>query len=318
MVTRVLAVGECMLELRHTTSTDVVLGFAGDTYNTAVYMARTAQALGVEMEVGYLCGLGDDIHSDLMRQSWRQEGIVDRSVTMPGKTPGLYFVRTDGQGERTFAYWRKGSATAVLMAESTWVDSVEGDLIHLSGITLQLMTSRSLDALVDRLHWLQTQGCRVSLDTNYRPSGWPSPRVAAEAITAVASCSDVVLATFEDEQMLFADRGPEDTARRYRALGAVEIVVKVGAGGAFVFQDDALTHVPAAAVSRVVDTTAAGDSFAGAYLAARLAGFQPVAAATTASAVAAVVVANPGAIVPSALIRTAVLSAPDDSGPSVS
>lgn len=100
VVTRVPAVGECMLELRHTTSTDVVLGFAGDTYNTAVYMARTAQALGVEMEVGYLCGLGDDIHSDLMRQSWCQEGIVDRSVTVPGKTPGLYFVRTDGHEHR--------------------------------------------------------------------------------------------------------------------------------------------------------------------------------------------------------------------------
>jgi len=297
-----------MLEMRHTTSTDVVLGFAGDTYNTAVYLARSAQALGVDVEVGYLCGLGDDIHSELMRQSWRREGIVDRSVTVPGKTPGLYFVRTDGQGERTFSYWRQGSATAVLMAARNWADSVEGDLIHLSGITLQLMTARSLEGLVNRIYWLQTQGCRVSFDTNYRSSGWPSPQVAATAIAAMASCSNVILATFEDEKALFADKGPEDTVRRYRALGAAEIVVKVGVEGAFVLQDDELVHVPAVAVPHVVDTTAAGDSFGGAYLAARAAGFRPVAAAAMATAVAAVVVANPGAIVPSALIRTAVLS----------
>jgi 2-dehydro-3-deoxygluconokinase len=120
----------------------------------------------------------------------------------------------------------------------------------------------------------------------------------------------VLLATFEDEQALFADRAPQDTARRYQALGATEVVVKVGAGGAFVLQGDDLAHVPAATVSRVVDTTAAGDSFGGAYLAARVAGVPPIAAATTAAAVGAVVVANPGAIVPRESIRTAVLARP--------
>jgi 2-dehydro-3-deoxygluconokinase len=308
VVTRVLAVGECMLELRHMTGTDLVLGFAGDAYNTAVYLARTADALGVDVEVGFLGGLGDDYHSELMREAWRQEGIVDRSVTVLGRTPGLYAVRTDGEGERTFAYWRQGSAAAVLMAESNWVDSVEGDLIHLSGITLQLMTPRSREALVNRLQLLRTAGSRVSLDTNYRPSGWLSPQVAAEAITGLAACADVVLATFEDEQALFADPGPQDTARRYRALGATEVVVKVGAGGAFVVQGDDLSHVPAATVLGVVDTTAAGDSFGGAYLAARAAGFSPIAAATTAAAVAAVVVTNPGAIVPREPIRATLLA----------
>lgn len=103
MVIRVLAVGECMLELQHMTGTNLVLGFGGDTYNTAVYLARAAEALGVDVEVGYLCGLGDDTHSELMREAWHQEGILDRSVTVSGKTPGLYAVRTDGEGERTFA-----------------------------------------------------------------------------------------------------------------------------------------------------------------------------------------------------------------------
>jgi len=74
------------------------------------------------------------------------------------------------------------------MARISWVDSVDGDLIHLSGVTLQLMTQRSREVLVNRLQLLRAEGSRVSLDTNDLPSGWPSPQVAAEAITGRSGC----------------------------------------------------------------------------------------------------------------------------------
>ena len=48
----------------------------------------------------------------------------------------------------------------------------------------------------------------------------------------------------------------------------------------------------------VVDTTAAGDSFAAAYIAARLAGADPVEAARAGHRLAGVVVCHPGAIIP--------------------
>ena len=57
----------------------------------------------------------------------------------------------------------------------------------------------------------------------------------------------------------------------------------------------------------MVDTSEAGDSFAGAYLDARAARIPSIAAATTAVVVVAVVVANPGAIMLEDMIRTAVL-----------
>jgi sugar/nucleoside kinase (ribokinase family) len=66
-------------------------------------------------------------------------------------------------------------------------------------------------------------------------------------------------------------------------------------------------HVPAAAVPSVVDTTEAGDSFAGPYVEVRVARIPSIAAATTVVVVAAVVVANPGAIMLEDMIRTAVL-----------
>ncbi len=47
-----------------------------------------------------------------------------------------------------------------------------------------------------------------------------------------------------------------------------------------------------------VDTTAAGDSFAAGYLAARLRGEAPAAAARAGHRLAAVVITHPGAIIP--------------------
>jgi len=48
----------------------------------------------------------------------------------------------------------------------------------------------------------------------------------------------------------------------------------------------------------VVDTTAAGDSFAAAYIDARLGGVDPVEAARAGHRLAGVVVCYPGAIIP--------------------
>ena len=50
----------------------------------------------------------------------------------------------------------------------------------------------------------------------------------------------------------------------------------------------------------VVDTTAAGDSFAAAYVAARLVGADPLEAARAGHRLAGVVVCHPGAIIPRA------------------
>ena len=49
-MTRVLCVGECMIELTHIDPVTLRLGFAGDTYNAAVYLRRVATQLGHDAE----------------------------------------------------------------------------------------------------------------------------------------------------------------------------------------------------------------------------------------------------------------------------
>lgn len=303
---RVLCVGECMVEVRRLDNSTARISHAGDTYNTAVYLRRTAKEMGANLKVGYLTGLGSDEDSSDLRAAWAAEGVVDRSVTLEGFLPGLYTVRVDDRGERRFSYWRSTSAASHLFAGTEWVEHLDADVIHLSGITLQLASPTARVALRNRLEALRSAGAVISFDTNYRPTGWPSANEAARAMDEVSSVASIVFATLEDEVAMHRCASVSDAATRFTELGVPEVVVKSGADGALLVADGRTEHVHAARVERVVDTTAAGDAFAGGYLAARVARQPPAEAGRIAARVAAAVVSHPGAIIP----RTVCLLSP--------
>ena len=294
---RVACVGECMVELSERPDGSLVRGFGGDTLNTALYLAR----LGVAVD--YVTALGDDVWSDEMAAAWAREGIgLDRVRRMPGRMPGLYIIRTDPAGERSFHYWRDCAAARDLFtgpgAAETRAALETYDLVYVSGISLSLYGPDGRVALAETLSTLRARGGRVAFDTNYRPRGWPDRDAAQAAFRAALGQADVIFASVEDLDWLFGPAGL-DAVLRHR--GRAEIVLKTaGDSGpvARVLHGDADSSVPAGPVAQVVDTTAAGDSFAAGYLAARLAGRTPEAAAAEAHRLAGAVIGHRGAVIP--------------------
>ena len=108
----------------------------------------------------------------------------------------------------------------------------------------------------------------------------------------------MVLASTEDHAALFGEDEPEAVAAALLAAGVAEQVVKYASPCCRVIADGTDAVVAAAPVSAVLDTTAAGDSFAAAYLAARLAGRDPPDAARAGHDLAGLVVQHRGAIIP--------------------
>ncbi len=296
---RVLAIGECMLELSPSGGEgQLQLGYGGDTLNTSVYLSR----LGIG--VTYLTELGDDPHSDHMVASWRAEGLDTGLVLRrDGRLPGLYLINIDQQGERSFHYWRREAPVRQLFDDTRAQELVleragDFDLVYLSGVTLSLFGAAGRERLCELLSTLRKGGVTIAFDSNYRSAGWQDANEARAAMDSVVSMADLLLPTFEDEQALHDDQGPATCLERLVQAGAQEVVLKRGAAGCTLLHDGQVEEIEAPPVDKVVDTTAAGDAFNAAYLAARLRGESPRSAASRGHRLAAAVIGARGAIIP--------------------
>lgn len=298
--TRIVSIGEVMIEMSRGSDGRFSQGCGGDTFNTAVYLARQGH------EVAYATALGDDRYSDAIAALAAAEGIAtDLVLRIPNRVPGLYMIETDAAGERSFHYWRDSAPARELFEFPEWNRIAEGilnaRLIYFSGITLSLYSNAGLGRFLAILEMAQQKGAKIAFDGNYRPRGWKGDiqrtrTVFMEALKRV----DIALPTFDDEALLWGDASPEATIQRMQAFGIAEIAVKNGPNSALVSSGGQQEFVPVPDVVVPVDTTAAGDSFNAGYLSARLAGEKPNDAATAAHRLASEVIQHRGAIIPRA------------------
>lgn len=291
-----LSIGECMVELAPQDGGLFAMGFAGDTFNTAWYARRVLpQGWGVS----YLTAVGRDAISDRMLDFMAGAGIDTAPVIRhPDRTVGLYMISLNG-AERSFSYWRGVSAARCLADDSALLArALTGvRLAYLSGITLAILDDAARGRLRAALEGARAAGTRLAFDPNLRPRLWASEAQMCAVVSEFAGLSDIVLPSHEDEARHFGDLSPADTLARYRAGGAGLVVVKDGPGAVLAGSDAGTWRHQPAPVARVVDTTAAGDSFNAGFLAAHLSGAGMDAALAAGSALAGKVIGARGALV---------------------
>ena len=296
-MTSAICIGECMVELRPVDDGHLKRGFAGDAYNTAVYLKRSAP----DIEVAFLTATGDESLSNAMVETWRGEGISDRlTFRIPGERPALYLIETNAKGDRKFHYWRSETPAKewlrLLLAAGGAEVLNKSDLVYVSGISLAILSYADRQAAVELLGTLKT---KVAFDPNIRPALWKSMDEARHTFEAMVKVASIVLPSRQDYQLMYGMDDPQAQIEFTATLTDAEIALTCDEDGCRLRVGDEIIALPTQAV-KVVDTSGAGDSFNGAYLAARLKGRDPRDAVKDGLALAAKVVAQPGAIIPKA------------------
>jgi 2-dehydro-3-deoxygluconokinase len=293
-----VCVGDVLIELARGSDGRFSLSCGGDTFNTAVYLARAG------IEVAFASALGDDSYSDSIMALAAAEGVSGKLILrVPGRLPGLAVIENGPGGERSFRYWREGAPARDLFELPDWMRVAEGlmtaRLIYFSGITLSLYSNAGIGRFLALLEAARSQGAKVAFDGNFRLRGWKGDLARTRTVfIETLKRVDIALPTFDDEAVLWGDPSPEATVARLQAFGIGEIVVKNGPNSALVASAGALEFVPVPEVMVPVDTMAAGDGFNAGYLAARLTGTEPAQSATAAHRLAADVIRHHGAFAP--------------------
>jgi 2-dehydro-3-deoxygluconokinase len=257
---KILSIGECMAEFSPDEQLGKFnLGFAGDTFNTAWYIANNH----ADVNSAYFSKVGDDELSDQMLKFMSDNQVDTRYITtVAGSTIGLYLISLVN-GERTFSYWRNKSAATFLGQNVDDVGNAmkKQDMIYFSGITLAILDQNSRENLFSCLKSARRAGKKIAFDPNLRPKLWNDKKEMCDVIMAGANLSDIILPSFEDEATWFSDADPLSTLARYQNVGAETVVVKnAGDPVSFWSQHGTGTYL-VESVEKIIDSTAAGDSF---------------------------------------------------------
>ena len=171
------------------------------------------------------------------------------------------------------------------------------DVVFFTGITLAILPTDRREAFLGAVSAARASGRLIVFDTNLRPKLWESLDAMRHWLMQAARHVDLVLPSFDEEQAAFGDVDIAACAARYAETGAREIVIKNGDAPIFIMENAVASEVGGFEVLAPVDTTGAGDSFNGSYIAARLMGQDCYAAAVLAQKLASKVLMAKGAMI---------------------
>ena len=261
----IIGLGEAMVEFNQTnTGNEYITGFGGDTSNCIVAAARQGAS------TGYISSVGFDFFGDSLLGMWKDEGVSLEAVQRNTHAPtGIYFV-THGNDGHQFTYYRKGSAASLMTPAGMPIDAIRSaKILHISAIS-QAISESACDAVFAAIKIAKDAGIMISYDTNLRISLWPLDR--AMAITQrTAQLSNIILPSLDDAKALTGLEDPDAICDLYLRFGVGTVAMTMGEQGAMIATSE-MRKVLSPYTINCLDSTGAGDTFDGAFLARIAAG----------------------------------------------
>ncbi|MDF9816558.1 PfkB family carbohydrate kinase [Streptomyces sp. SPB162] len=280
VVTDIVALHHKPLAPDTDTSARIAVRPGGSGANTAAWAARSGA------DVRLLARAGAD-SADWHRDVLRRCGVRPHLRVDPSLPTAVVIALVDASAERTLV---TDSGASVRLGPADWDAALldgTGQL-HLSGYLFFNEAGRRLAALA--ITAARAGGIPVSVDP--ASTGFLQQLGVRRFLDAVGE-ADLLLPNLAEARLLTGDADPVRAAEQL-STGHRVAVVKLGAAGALVAEHGTLTARVPGATADAVDTTGAGDAFAGGFLAARLSGADLAGAAAAGCRTGAAAVATVG------------------------
>jgi fructokinase len=260
------AIGEALIDLipdRSGCSFDEVTAFSPKVGGAPANVCAAFSRLGGRSRM--ITQLGDDPFGHKIIRELKETGVDTGRISLTDKAnTALAFVSLDREGGRTFSFYRKPSADMLLTPESIkeeYFDEVFA--LHFCSVSLGNFPMKEANRRAIEI--MHKKGGMVSFDPNLRFDLWESREALKSAIDEFIPMSDIVKLSEEEIEFVAGCDNKAMAAHYMFEQGVKLVLVTSGCKGAYAFTRKANAYSPALKVS-AIDTTGAGDGFAGAFL----------------------------------------------------
>lgn len=259
----ILCIGEMLIDFigEGFGTIDKVKSFKKEAGGCVANVATVASKLGHKSYL--LTSLGKDGFGDFLKTTLEKENVDTKYVSQKADTfTPLAFVSRDENGDRSFSFYFKNSSALNISEEDIEkVDLDEIEVIHFASIAIQGLSKNSHKLLIEKA---KEKGILISFDVNLRFNLWENKQEYFETIKDFLQYVDI-LKISDNELEFVTGKGIIEEAVKSDFSHIKHILFTKGGDGAEIFSHGikVVTEIPKV---NVIDTTGAGDAFAGAYL----------------------------------------------------
>ena len=258
----VIALGELLVDFT---------GSGASPQGNPVYEANPGGApcnvLAMLKKLGRSCAfvgkVGNDLFGRMLRDAAEAAGIcMDHLVFDRETRTTLAFVKTFGNGDRDFSFYRNPGADMMLREEELPLDEIAQSRVFHFG-TLSMTHEGARRATVKAVEHARAGGAVISFDPNLRPPLWDSLDEARRQMEyGLSRCGVLKIADNELEFMTGEkdfDKGAAILRGKFPNIRLFNVTA--GAHGSYSYYEDKQVFVPACRRGGVIETTGAGDTF---------------------------------------------------------
>ena len=262
---RVVTLGELLIDF-----TSVSVDSDGYPTLSAHPGGAPANFLGTLAKLGVKTAMtgkvGDDTFGHLLVNTLASLG-VDTSNLIKDKSvfTTLAFVTLDNNGNRDFAFSRKPGADTQISFDEIDLSLIdECDIFHFGSLSLTDDPSRT--ATYKTVEYAKNKGKIISFDPNLRRPLWNNLNEAKKQILWGLENADIVKISDDEVAFLFGINPADGAEYIINNFGAKLVFVTCGENGCYYANRNGKGYTPAMKDINVIDTTGAGDIFAGSMI----------------------------------------------------